>query len=171
MELKSSRWLSISTRLLQARVTLDTENSEQFIEELNLRRETVSKIKTPFFVQSNAAIEGVYQVVGANSENAEQGYVGMLRLIYEDNRIFASWLIEGEDIQTGFGLLIGNMLSISFIYKQNGMEHTGLVSYEFLSDTVLYGTWIEQGTSTIGVEYGRKLPIEIEDPLKYFGFN
>lgn len=171
MHPKISRWLASSTKLLQARISSDSVTSKQFIEELNLRREAVSNIKTLFPSVTFTSIEGVYQVIGANSENAVQGYSGILTLTHDDNRIFASWLLEGTDVQTGFGVLLNNVLSVNFVYEQEGIEYTGLVSYEFLSDRLLSGIWIEQGTSTTGVEFGRKLPVAIEDPLKYFGLN
>lgn len=171
MDAKVSRWLSFSTKLLQARVVSNKAKSKQFIEELNLRRELISEINQNQLMLSNRSIEGVYQVVGANSEHAEQGYFGVLTLKYEDHRIFATWLIEGEDEQTGFGLFINNVLSLNFEYKQENQFFAGLVSYEFLSDKVITGVWVEEGTDEVGVEFGRKLPIETIDPLKYFGFN
>tara|TARA_B100000809_G_scaffold266664_1_gene330579 strand:- start:4751 stop:5266 length:516 start_codon:yes stop_codon:yes gene_type:complete len=171
MHPKISKWLSISTRLLQARISSDTENSTQFMEELNLRRETISNTHELLSAVTNKSIEGTYQIIGANSENAEQGYFGILTLKYDDNKIFATWLIEGEDTQTGFGLFVNKILSINFVYQQDGVEYTGLVSYEFLSEKILSGIWVEMGSDEIGVEYGRKLPVKREDPLKHFSFN
>lgn len=171
MHLKISKWLSISTRLLQARISSDTVKAKQFIEELNLRREVVETSNVLFPSVNSKSIEGTYQVIGANSENEEQGYLGVLTLVEEDNRIFATWLIEGQDTQSGFGLLLNNVLSINFVYEQDGTEYTGLVTYEFLSNDILSGIWVEEGTNTTGVEFGRKLHVQIEDPLKYFGIN
>ena len=171
MHPKISKWLSVSTRLLQARISFDVEKSKQFTEELNLRREEVS-ISEVFFPSVNyKSIQGTYQVIGANSENEEHGYFGVLTLLEEDNRMYATWLVEGQDTQTGFGLLLNNVLSINFVYEQDGSEYTGLVSYEFLSKSILTGVWVEEGTNTTGIEFGRKLPVQTEDPLKYFGLN
>ncbi len=57
------------------------------------------------------------------------------------------------------------------MYNQDNVEYTGLVSYEFLSDAIVLGQWIEEGTDQTGIELGRKLPIETVDSLKCFGFN
>lgn len=171
MDSKLSNWLSVSTRLLQARISSDSKKEKQFIEELNLRRETVSDSLDLFLMLTPESIEGVYQVIGANSENAEQGYLGVLTLKYDDSKIFATWLIEGEDTQTGFGLLLNNILSINFVYEQDDIEYTGLVSYEFLSDKIISGKWVEEGTDQVGIELGRKLAVETTGPLKYFSFN
>ena len=43
MNLKLSKWLELSTRLLKARIDGLKENSGQFVEEHNLRREAVSE--------------------------------------------------------------------------------------------------------------------------------
>lgn len=171
MNAKLSKWLAVSTKFLQARIGALKENSEQFVEELNLRREAVSETIELNSELSNNNVEGVYQIIGANSENAEHGYFGVLTLKYDENRIFAIWLIEGEETQTGFGLLTNNVLSINFVYERDAVEYTGLVSYEFLSDSMISGTWVEEGSDLIGVEFGRKVPVEIVDPLRYFGFN
>lgn len=171
MNAKLSEWLALSTRFLQARILSTTADATQFIEELNLRRETLSNSKPLTEKLTTEAIEGVYQVVGANAQNDEQGYLGMLTLKYDDNKIFADWLIEGEDVQTGFGILLDNNLSINFNYLQDEVPYYGVVVYEFLSKDILLGKWIEEGSDTIGVELGRKLPIKTIDPLKYFGFN
>jgi hypothetical protein len=171
MDLKKSNWLSFSTKLLQTRISYDSKNTNQFITELNLRREAVSEAPEKFTVDFQESIEGVYQVLGANSENEEDGYFGILTLKYDENRIFATWLIEGEDTQTGFGLLSNNILSLSFVYTQDNVEYTGLVSYEFLSKNIISGRWVEEGSDQMGVEFGRKLPLEPRDPLKFFGFN
>ncbi|MEI6866098.1 hypothetical protein [Flavicella sp.] len=96
--------------MLQARISSDITKSTQFIEELNLRREAVSDSENSFVNITSKSIEGVYQVLGANSENSEQGYLGILTLKYDENRIHATWLIEGEDTQTGFGLLLNQCI-------------------------------------------------------------
>jgi hypothetical protein len=171
MDLKKSKWLSYSTKFLKSRIGLDSKKEKPFIEELNLRREAVSDSLDLFLTLTPEAIEGVYQVVGANSENDVQGYFGILTLKYDDNRIFATWLIEGEDTQRGFGLLLNNILSINFVYEQDDIEYTGLVSYEFLSYEIISGTWVEEDSDQIGVEFGRKLSIKTVNPIQYFGFN
>ena len=169
MDAKKSKWLSISSSFLQARIGAETCDKNQFIEELNLRREALTDAVDSSEKVTSESLEGVYQVVGANSENSEQGYFGMLSLSYDDNKIHATWMIEGQDVQTGFGLLTENMLSLHFVYHREDIEYKGLVTYEFLSDTMIYGNWIEEDTDEIGVELGRKLPIKKTDPLSFFG--
>lgn len=171
MNSKVSKWLSISTKLVQARTALDAKKSKQFVEELNLRREIVENSKELTSELSVQDVEGVYQIIGANSENAAQGYFGILTLKYEDQKYFATWLIEGEDIQTGFGLLLNNILSIHFVYEHDKVEYAGLVSYEFLSKNILSGCWVEEGSDQVGIELGRKLPLEKTNPLNFFSFN
>lgn len=171
MNLKLSKWLELSTRLLKARIDGLKENSGQFVEELNLRREAVSEaieFKSELSIQD---IEGAYQIIGANSENAEQGYTGMLTLRLDDNKVYANWLIEGEDMQTGFGMYIDKVLTLHFSYENDGVEYIGVVSYQFLSKNIISGKWVEEASDSVGIEMGRKLPVESVDPLKYFGFN
>lgn len=166
---KLSRWLSISENLLNSRISSSISN--QFSEELELRRALVANSDVLYPSVDTNSIQGAYQIIGANSENSEQGYFGVLTLVEADNRIYATWLIEGEDTQTGFGLLLNNILSIHFVYEQDGKDYVGIVTYEFITNNVLSGNWVEEGTNTIGVEFARKLPIQREDPLGYFGFN
>ena len=171
MHPKISFWLEKSTAILQDRILDKDANTTQFSEEINKRREVIAEAKNLFPQVHSRAIVGNYQIIGANSKTAEKGYIGLLSLKYEENRIFATWLIEGADVQTGFGLLHQNILSINFTYEQEGIEYTGLVSYEFLSNEILSGFWVEEGTDEVGVEFGRKLLLETGDPLQFFGFN
>ena len=171
MHPKISFWLEKSTAILQDRILHNSKDANSFTKELNKRRAMIGEVKNLFPKVHPRAIAGSYQIIGANSETAEKGYVGVLSLKYEENRIFATWLIEGADVQTGFGLLHQNVLSINFTYEQEGTEYTGLVSYEFLSNEILSGFWVEEGTDEVGVEFGRKLPLETGDPLQFFGFN
>lgn len=171
MHPKISRWLENSARILKNRIAGNDTTANQYLDELNLRREMVAATSTVFPKVTHQSIQGVYQVVGANALNAERGYIGFLTLYVADNRIFASWLIEGEDVQTGFGFLNGNLLSIAFEYQADENFYTGVVTYEFLSDSMVLGRWMEEGTDTEGFENGRKLPEHKDNPLHYFGLN
>ncbi len=167
---KLSEWLEVSSKILQAR-TVDDKNNMVFIEELNLRRELISHTDIPTNGISETSILGTYQIVGANSITSETGYVGLLSLSFSDNRIYATWFLEKGEVQTGYGLLLGNVLSLTFFYESEGKEYSGLVSYEFLSEKIISGKWVEEENDEQGIELGRKLPVEKEDPLDYFGIN
>ena len=171
MHPKVSKWLAQSSKFLRSRITKDNIDNRQFEEELELRRTCIETSEMLFPSVTNESIQGVYQIVGANSENAEQGYFGTLTLKFSDNKIHATWLIEGEDIQSGYGILFNNILSIQFVYEQDKKEYFGVVSYEFISQSILSGVWIEEFSDETGVEFGRKLPVQTVDPLGYFGFN
>lgn len=171
MHPKVSKWLEQSSKLLRARITKIAKSDRQFEDELELRRTCIDTSEVLFPSVTNTSIEGVYQIIGANSDSAEQGYFGTLSLKFSENKIHATWLIEGEDTQSGYGILLNNILSIQFVYEQENKEYFGVVSYEFLTNSVISGIWVEEHSDEIGVEFGRKLPIETIDPLKYFGFN
>jgi hypothetical protein len=172
MHKKISVWLDKSTRILQDRIARDkTEDTSSYIEELNIRRELVSNQKDLYPPVSIKSIVGHYHLIGANSSNTDVGYMGILTLVEYENRIEATYQLEGSDVQTGFGLLLNNILSLNFNYEIHGKKYTGLVSYEFVSTKIVSGIWVEEGNDEIGVEFARKIPIENTDPLQFFGFN
>ncbi|WP_139959092.1 hypothetical protein [Flavicella sediminum] len=171
MNAKLSRWLEKSVAILRNRISKKDKNAVQFIEEINLRREVVDTSTALFPSIRISEIVGHYQIVGANSENSTSGYAGILSIAYSENKFQASWFLEGGDVQIGFGVLFNNTLSFNFCYELEGKEYTGLVSYEFLTNAIVSGIWTEEGNDELGVEFARKLPIEIVDPLQYFGMN
>ena len=171
MEAKLSYWLDKSIAILRNRISKKDKNSTQFLEEINLRRALVTETDKLFPQLKPNAIVGHYQVVGTNGANTIEGYSGVLTIVYSENKFQATWILEGADVQTGFGLLFNNTLSFNFCYESDGAEFTGLVCYQFLSENIVLGKWTEEGNDELGEEFARKLPIEIMDPLQYFGFN
>ncbi|MFC2127976.1 hypothetical protein ACFLRU_06320 [Bacteroidota bacterium] len=172
MDEKLSGWLEKSVAILRNRIANNDKNSLKFLEEINLRRGLAVECDNLLPEVKPEDIIGHYQIVGANEDHSIVGYVGILSIDFYDNKFQVTWTLEGGDLQTGFGLLFNNTLSINFQYKVDGKEFIGLVSYEFLSENIMYANWIEEGSDTIGVEFGRKLPVEKNiEPLQYFGIN
>lgn len=172
MHPKLSYWLEKSSGILKDRISRATkEETKSYSDELNIRRELIKNSTSLFPDVTEEMVVGHYQIVGANSSNTNVGYNGILTLVKFENRIQATWQLEGSDIQTGFGLLMNNILSLNFNYEIHGKHYTGLVTYEFLSDRIVSGVWVEEGNDEIGVEFARKLPVKYDDPLKYFGIN
>lgn len=172
MHEKLSVWLEKSTEILQDRITRGkAEDTTPYIEELNIRRELISNQNDLYPSVSIKSIVGHYHLIGANSLNTNVGYMGILTLVEFENRIEATYQLEGADLQTGFGLLLNNILSLNFNYEIHGKKYTGLVSYEFVSNKIVSGIWVEDGNDEIGVEFARKIPIESNDPLQFFGIN
>lgn len=172
MHPKLSYWLEKSTAILQDRISRNTSDAQSLYEdELNIRRELVSNSEELFSNISMESVVGHYHIVGANSSNTNVGYVGILSLVKFENRIQATWQLEGSDIQTGFGLVLNNVLSLSFNYEIHGNAYSGIVSYEFVNDKIVSGVWVEEGNDEVGVEFARRIPIEKNNPLQFFGLN
>jgi hypothetical protein len=48
-------------------------------------------------------LEGIYNIIGKNQEDTDEGYNGTLTLsLNEQGRVLAKWLINGEQIRFGF---------------------------------------------------------------------
>ena len=169
MHPKLSQWLSKSTAILQDRINRSkSETTSLYVEELNIRRELVSNTKELDLGLSASEIVGHYHVIGANSSNSNAGYMGILSLVEFENRIQATWQMEGNDTQTGFGLLLNNTLSLNFNYTVEGKEYSGLVSYDFISPQIISGIWVEEGSDEIGVEFGRRIPVGKQQSVSVF---
>lgn len=117
---------------------------------------------------------GVYEIVGGNPDIKESYYSGLLNIDLISNQIEASWLIEGEQHQTGYGFVFNNTLVINFCYEYEQEVYNGVVAYHFVTPDVLIGKWTEEEAIDNAFEMGRKLtPDELgeEHPEDYFSVN
>jgi len=89
---------------------------------------------------------GTYTIIGKNQEETEVNYTGSLVLsIDENNRILASWFIDGEQKQVGTGFFKDNILVINFSYKGEANEILkGVVVYRCITKDILDGFWSEK---------------------------
>jgi hypothetical protein len=54
-------------------------------------------------------------------------------------------------------MIFSNVLCLNFSYEVKEVVFHGIVAYEFLSENTISGTWTEQITDSLGMEFGRKL--------------
>jgi len=118
---------------------------------------------------------GVYEVAGGNPDIKDSYYTGLLNIDLVNNQIEASWLIEGEQHQVGYGFVFNNTLVIHFSYfNEEEEEFNGIVAYHFLNPDILIGKWTEEYALENAFEMGRKLtPNELGDahPEDFFSVN
>jgi hypothetical protein len=117
---------------------------------------------------------GTYNIVGGNPDQDEGYYSGILSLDLENNQIFATWLIEGNQKQTGYGFIFNNTLIINFSYVVDEYLFRGIVAYQFLTPDVVIGKWTEEVAESNTFEMGRRLsPNELGEPNPedYFSVN
>ena len=163
----------LSIEILEKRISLDKKEAISLEEELMERKNkfanlTKQQLEKPI---TRAGIVGNYHIVGKNSMQDTNGYVGLLSLDLEDNQIRATWLMEETDVHRGYGFLHDRVLVLNFRYCSEGLEYNGVVAYEFLTNEIITGTWTEEINPKIGIECGRKLPLEKINPLHFFGKN
>jgi len=89
---------------------------------------------------------GTYNIIGKNQENTEVNYTGLLTLgLDENNRVFAKWFIDGEQIQVGTGFFKDDILVINFSYQGEANEILkGVVVYRCITKDILDGFWSEK---------------------------
>lgn len=170
-KLKENKVFSIE--ILENRISLHKKEAVPLEKELMERKNkfanlTQQQLDKPI---TRAGIVGNYHIVGKNSIEDTNGYVGLLSLDLEENQIRATWLVEKTDLHYGYGFLHGRVLILNFMYSSEGQEYKGIVAYEFLTNEIITGTWTEEINTAIGVEFGRKLPLEKIDSLHFFGKN
>ncbi|NIJ46454.1 hypothetical protein FHR24_002941 [Wenyingzhuangia heitensis] len=121
--------------------------------------------KNPDFNINMINVCGVYEIVGGNPEIKDSYYTGLLHIDLMSNQIEASWLIEGEQHQTGYGFVFNNTLIIHFSYMSDRELYNGIVAYEFLTSDIVVGKWTEEIAIENAFEMGRKLtPNELGEP-------
>ncbi len=117
------------------------------------------------FVINMVNVCGVYEIVGGNPDIEDSYYTGLLHIDLISNQIEASWLIEGEQHQTGYGFVFNDTLVIHFNYMADGELFNGIVAYHFLLPNVIIGKWTEEIAIENAFEMGRKLqPKELGEP-------
>ncbi len=91
-------------------------------------------------------LEGNYQIQGKNQEDTLNQYQGSLELaVDQNNRIHAKWLIDGSQIQTGYGFFKNNILVVHFQYEGEEKEiFHGTVVYKCITKDILDGFWSEE---------------------------
>lgn len=100
--------------------------------------------------QNNIKIQdlvGTYSISGYNQElHQDLCYSGTLTLkLNSDNRIVATWLINGTQLQTGLGFFKHNILVIHFVYQdEEQKDYKGIAVYRCLSKDILDGFWSEK---------------------------
>ena len=117
---------------------------------------------------------GVYEVVGGNPDMSDSFYTGLLTIDLVSNQIEATWLIEGEQHQTGYGFVFNNTLVIHFSYFHEQELFNGIVAYHFLTPDSVIGKWTEEIAIENAFEMGRRLTYEElgeEYPEDYFSVN
>ena len=120
---------------------------------------------TPDFSINMVNICGVYNIAGGNPDSNESYYTGLLNIDLVSNQIEASWLIEGEQQQTGYGFVFNNTLVIHFNYIADDELFNGIVAYKFITPDIVVGKWTEEIALENAFEMGRKLsPDELGEP-------
>ncbi|MDB4297755.1 hypothetical protein N9901_03290 [Flavobacteriaceae bacterium] len=129
----------------------------------------------PDFVINMVNVCGTYNVCGGNPDLEDSYYTGVLSIDLISNQIVATWLIEGEHKQLGYGFVFNNTLVLSFSYMDDDKNmYNGVVAYEFLSSDIIVGKWTEEVAAENAFEVGRKLsPEELGQPYPedYFSVN
>ncbi|MDO6737514.1 hypothetical protein [Wenyingzhuangia sp. 2_MG-2023] len=121
--------------------------------------------QNPDFTINMVNICGLYEIVGGNPDLKKSYYTGTLKIDLISNQIEVSWLIEGEQEQTGYGFVFNNILVIHFSYTSDKQLYNGIVAYEFLTPEIVVGKWTEEIAVENAFEMGRKLtPKELGEP-------
>ncbi|WP_157359360.1 hypothetical protein [Wenyingzhuangia fucanilytica] len=108
---------------------------------------------------------GIYNIAGGNPDSKDSYYTGLLHIDLINNQIEASWLIEGEHHQTGYGFVFNNTLVIHFNYLADDELFNGIVAYHFITPEIVIGKWTEEVAIENAFEMGRKLsPDELGEP-------
>jgi hypothetical protein len=96
---------------------------------------------------SGSDLEGEYDIRGKNPDGKE--YTGKLKITKEGEGYRFEW--TGQNAFEGFGVKIGDTVSVGF-----GGKQCGFVAYEIKSDGTLDGKWGGSGTTDFGTETAKK---------------
>lgn len=149
------------------------EKSKLALENRNLKETELANRKyllehtenNPDFLINMVNVCGVYEIAGGNPDMIDSYYTGLLNVDLVNNQIEASWLIEGEQHQTGYGFVFNNTLIIHFSYWVDKELFSGIVAYSFLTPHIIIGKWTEEIAIENAFEMGRKLsPKELGEP-------
>ena len=91
-------------------------------------------------------IIGDFNIIGKNQEHTEVEYKGLLSLSKDEyGRVYAEWIINENDKQTGVGFFKDNLLVINFSYIGEDAEvFRGVVTYKCITKDILDGFWFEE---------------------------
>jgi len=147
---------------LQSSIDITRKSKEpyrsNFEFELKARKELVNKDQLEPYKISAIQTPGTYKIMGQNPDDPESCYIGNVIIEFVEEKWLATWYISGAT-HFAYGMQVtDNILVFNFSYMDNeeGL-HTGLVSYVFLSETIVHGEWIEEGFSEKGLEELRKV--------------
>jgi len=140
--------------------------------ELNLREQLVSSLDNEAYKIDPDTTVGKYKIIGKNPDRKNSCYIGNLVIEFENDMWFATWFIYGET-HTAYGMQVApNHLVFNFSYIDvNKKVHNGIVSYKFLSSSIVHGEWIEEGFPLKGVEELRKTDDTTETFTEDSGFD
>ena len=132
--------------------------------EFNVREKMLKDYKPLHYEINKENTPGTYKIMGQNPDDPESCYIGNVIIEFEEGVWLATWYISGF-IHNAYGLQVSpNILVFNFSYTDDDENlHTGLVSYTFLTDSIVHGEWIEEGFSEKGLEELRKLDNEAPD--------
>jgi len=128
----------------------------------------------PDFLLNMANVCGTYEIAGGNPDIEESYYTGLLCIDLISNQIETSWLIEGEQHQSGYGFVFNNILILHFNYMVNKELYHGIVAYDFLTPDIFIGKWTEEIAIENAFEMGRKLThkeLGEPNPEDFFSIN
>lgn len=117
---------------------------------------------------------GIYEVAGGNPDAKESYYTGILTIDLIDNQINATWTIEDNQEQTGYGFIFNDTLILNFSYVVEDGLYSGIVAYQFLTPEVVIGKWTEEIAAENAFEMARKLsPDELGEsyPEDFISYN
>ncbi|MDB9782181.1 hypothetical protein OAE07_03225 [Winogradskyella sp.] len=89
---------------------------------------------------------GKFNIIGTNQDDETESYKGVLELELDGtNRIYAKWLINNNQMQTGIGFFKDHILVINFKYiGEEEKIYKGVVVYKCMTKDILEGFWSEK---------------------------
>lgn len=148
----------------KSKLALEKRESKQKELQRRLRLLELSEYNPEFSINM-VNVCGIYNITGGNPDGKESYYTGLLHIDLVSNQIEVSWLIEGEQHQTGYGFVFNNTLIIHFNYMVDENLFHGVVAYRFITSEIMIGKWTEEVALENAFEMGRKLsPNELGEP-------
>ncbi len=130
----------------------------KFEYEIKRRKEALAEFQENPVTITPDLVTGTYRAVGQNPDDVESCYIGNVDFFIENDTWKAKWNIAGF-IHSAYGMLITpNILVFNYSYEDaDNVTKLGIVSYTFLSNTIVKGSWLEEGFPIKGIEELRKL--------------
>lgn len=154
MKKEAKQWLNNS--ILIAKHAGDSFKAK-FEYEIKKRKKAFAEFKEGVIIITPDFSVGTYRVIGQNPDDLESCYIGNVDFLFEDEIWKAKWNIAGFT-HSAYGMLITpNILVFNYSYEDaDNNTKLGIVSYNFLSNTIVKGSWIEDGFPMKGIEELRK---------------